>query len=272
MAEGNEPGVAEGGANEGGAGGGSTSWLESLNDDAKGFVANKGWATPQDAIESYRTLESFRGVPEDRLVKLPGDSNPEAWQQVFGKLGRPEEPKGYEVDFGETDPDGSFGEFFRNAAHKANLTAEQAKALGAEFAEATKANMTASQEQTAAQHDEQMRALKQEWGAAFDANMAKARTAAGRLGFDEATVDTLESVMGTAGVLKFVHGLAAKMGEDSFEAGSGSGDYGALAPAQAKARIAELKSDKDWAARYMKGDQAAIAEMERLQRYANGKA
>jgi len=60
------------------------------------------------------------------------------------------------------------------------------------------------------------------------------------------------------------------LGEHSLVQSSSSGSRGGgvMSSAQAKSRIEELKTDKDWSTAYMSGDKAKISEMERLTKIA----
>lgn len=111
--------------------------------------------------------------------------------------------------------------------------------------------------------------LKTEWGAGYDKQIEVAKRAAVGLGVDAKTIDALEGAMGYAKVMKFFNGLGSKMGEAEFVGGDGKGNFGAVAtPQAAAARIAELRKDQAFAARFVAGDVAAKAEMERLHKLA----
>lgn len=251
--------------------GGAPDWLSGFTDEGKGYVQNKGWKTPVEAIESYKSLEKFHGVPPEQLVKLPKDDNPEAWNEVFKKIGRPENADGYKLAMPEkSDPE--FAKWAKSAFHESGLTTKQAEKLASKWNEHVNGTLKSMSEQKAAQVTQESDGLKKEWGAAYDQNVNVAKRAAASFGIDAATIDKLEDAMGYAGVIKFMHGLGAKTGEASFVTGdsrqTGFQGGGALTPGQAKARITELRSDPGFVAKYVANDASAKAEMQRLHEFA----
>ena len=102
----------------------SGKWFDSFDADTKDYITQKGFGDAKSVVESYRNLEKLRGVPQDRLLKLPdanaGGDAPE-WNEVYNKLGKPATPEGYGLQ--AKDPKGSpFTDWAKGTFHKLNLT------------------------------------------------------------------------------------------------------------------------------------------------------
>lgn len=248
----------------------STEWTSGFADDLKGYVQNKGFKDPAAVVDSYRNLEKLVGVRE-RLVKLPEkDDDAEGWNQVYERLGRPKEAKEYEIKAPEGMGDEKFSEWAKGTFHELGLSKKQAEALAGKWNEYVKGSMGAQNEAYQAQLAEQETALKKEWGAAHDQNIQVAKKAVQAFGLDGATIDKLETAMGYAGVMKFMHTLGSKVGEDSFVGGDNRnpGFSNALSPEAALNRITTLRNDEGFIKKYVAGDASAKAEMERLHKMA----
>jgi hypothetical protein len=245
----------------------SSDWTSSLSEDVRGYVQNKGFKDPGAAIEAYRNLEKLRGVPEDRLLKLPEkDDDTQGWDGIYQKLGKPATPEGYKVQ----TKDAEFGKWAQGTFHELGLSTKQAEKLMGKW-NAYAENLNKGQLESYHQKVEQdNQSLKTEWGQAFDQNIGVAQRAARGLGFDATTIDALEKSMGFSGVMKLMHGLGAKMGEGNFVSGDArtSNFTGAMTPEAAKNRITALRSDPTFVQKYTSGDASAKEEMEKLHRFA----
>jgi hypothetical protein len=242
-----------------------------LDADTLGYVQTKGFKGVGDVVSSYRNFEKLQGVPADQIIKLPKPDDAAGWKGVWSRLGAPEKPEGYKLPV----PEGDKGEFAKVAAgwfHELGVPAKMAEAIAAKWNTYTAETMTSRTEQTKAKFTQESEVLKKDWGQAFDQNVARAQLAAGKLGFDEATIDAMENAKGFAWTMKFFSDLGAKMGESGFDTGDNSQPNqftgGMLTPAQAKAKIGMLQADREWSKKYVAGDATAKAEMENLHRLA----
>jgi len=250
---------------------GGNSWIDSLPADLQNVVTSKGFKEPSDVLNSYVNLEKLRGVPQERLLKLPEKPDDPAWNDIYFKLGKPETPSGYgfEQDKGGDD---RFTKWAEQTFHDLNLTSKQGKELAEKLNEFNRETMEIHQQQYNNMIAQEESKLKSEWGAAYDQNIGKAQIAAKNLGFDGELIDQLEQSMGYAGVMKFMHNLGSRMGEGKFIQGNQTMPNGMLTPDQARSRINSLKQDREWTNRYLKGDMEAKQEMEKLQKMAVGQA
>lgn len=97
------------------------------------YVKSKNWQSEDDAVKSYRELETAHS--KTKSLKLPTkESTPEEVDTFYNQLGRPEKPDGYEFQLSDKVPENFPYEedkatAFKTVAHKARLTGEQAQAL-----------------------------------------------------------------------------------------------------------------------------------------------
>ena len=96
------------------ANGQQQAWYGGYAEDIRGFVENKGWKDPSDAITGYINLEKYLGADKaGRGLVLPkDDAATDEWGQVYDRLGRPKSPDEYKLPV----PDGDTGEFAKMAA------------------------------------------------------------------------------------------------------------------------------------------------------------
>lgn len=240
-----------------------------LDADNLGYVQNKGFATPADAITSYRHLETLLGAPKDQIIRLPTDDKPEAWNPVYDRLGRPKDAADYKLPV----PQGADDAFAKTAAswfHENGLNTKQAQGLAGKWNEYAVTQRAANETATNERHGAEIAALKTEWGAAFTENSAVVDRAAQAFGMTTEHLAGLKSAMGPAAAMKFLHAIGSKVATDDSFVGGGtrSNTFGALTPAAAQSRIAELRADTAWTAKYVSGDREARMEMDRLHRFA----
>lgn len=245
-------------------------WTSGLNDDFKGFVQTKGFKDPQSALESYRNLEKLMGAPRERLLTIPEkDDDKVGWDNVHSRLGRPADPKEYKFELSPEAATPEFNDFIRNAFHELGITKKQGETLMTKYGEFFGQEVSKTHAEMQVQSDNQAKALKKEWGGAYDQNLQVAKNAATAFGFDGVKIDAMEAALGYDGVMKFLHDLGTKIGPHQFISGGNSnGGKQAFTPAGAQARIKELKADASFVSRYTKGDIEAKKEMEMLHSYA----
>jgi hypothetical protein len=105
-----------------------------LNEDNSTWLANKGFKSNDDIVNSYRNLERQLG----NAVTLPDETKPEEIQKFRAKLGVPDKPDGYELKLPDGLPEtmpypDEDVKAFREWAHDAGLTPKQAQALHDKF-------------------------------------------------------------------------------------------------------------------------------------------
>lgn len=250
---------------------GSTPWYGGFDPELKGYVETKGFPADGKGIEalanSYRNLEKHFGVPAEQLLKLPKDeADVEGWNKIYDRLGRPAKPDEYDIPVPE-GVDSKYAKFIADKMHKLGVSKKVAKELAAAQNEFITAEQAEAEKNYEATIKEQDKALRGKWGQAYDKNVQVARGAFAELGITAEHVTALEKVLGFSGVMEFFHGIGSKIGEDKFITGGNTEGFGgAMTPAAAQARIDAIKADPVMSQKYVNGDLAVRAEMDRLHR------
>lgn len=250
---------------------GNQDFYQSITDeDLRAFAQGKHLDSTDKVLRSYKELESLKGVPPERLVRLPEDiSTIEGIQDALGKLGLPEDPDGYDVLEGDDNKP------MRELFHKAKITSAQAKLL-AEGYDAHVQQLTEHQQKQAEQQSQlDLENLKREWGAAYDYNLSAARGIARKLELDVDTMASMEGALGTDKFMKLMATMGKMVGEGRAPDANGKdgNGFGApLTPAQARAKRDALLGDPEFQQRLMSSDarvrQAAMEERSRLSQLA----
>jgi hypothetical protein len=218
-------------------------------------------------LPMYRGAEQKLGVPADQVLRLPGkDAKPEEWKAVYQRLGAPDKPEGYEL----TAPEGDNGEFLKTASawfHEIGVPKSQAAALAGKWAEYTQAQKVAMDGQWNQRFDTEVAALKTEWGDSFDKNSDLASRVQRAGGWTTEQLQAMEKALGPKAFMAGFAKFGGMVGEHRFTGGEGEKQYG-MSSEGARSRIADLKKDQGWVAKYSSGDADAKAEWTRLHQIA----
>lgn len=236
-------------------------WFDGFPDaDLKGYVQNKGWKDPADLAVGYRNLEKLLGSEKVPLPK--GAEDKEGWSRVYDALGRPKAADDYKLPV----PEGGSPEFAKAAAgkfHELGLSANQAQALTEWYNSQAAEQMGAQTQQSAQKVEADLQALKGEWGQAWSENVSLGQRAAKEFGLDADKLNAMENALGTGEMLKLMARIGRGLTEHSFEGGKSTQGFG-MTPDAAKARISQLREDREWSTRYISGNTDARAEMAKL--------
>lgn len=248
----------------------STNWIEGLAPDLKEYATTKDFKDPGSVLDSYRNLEKTIGVPKERLLKLPEKADAPEWNEIYGRLGRPEKAEGYKIPV----PEGDKGEFAKTVApwfHEAGLSQKQAEKVASKWNEYIASEQKKVTDASTLDAGNAERELKTKWGAAYDQNLQAANQAAEKFGIDQTQADALKTAMGRPKAVEFLYNLAAKLGEADFVVGDG-GRPGAgkkFTPDQANQRIQSLKGDEEFGKKLAMGNSEAVDEWTKLHMMAN---
>lgn len=247
-------------------------WYDGFSDENKGYAQLKNFKDPQAVLESYRNLEKIHSTPQERILKLPEKADDPAWKDIYKRLGAPEKADGYEVKV----PEGmntEFAEWAKEQFHGLNLTKAQGDKLAAAWNERVQSEMTKHAEAMNDAMLQQEAKIKAEWGAAFEQNKDTVFKIAGAMGMTEEQAQAVSRVIGADTLNRMLLQVATKFGikfgEDTFRgegANSGSNNFGQMSPEAARARLSELRNDREWTTRYLNGGAQEAAEMNRLQK------
>lgn len=156
-----------------------------------------GWAaTLRPDQQGHELAKKFKKNPEvfDELVKLteqvgkaavpPADDAPaEEWAAYYQRLGRPEDPDGYELSAGDEDKE--LVEWYKAQAHNLGLPKKQAEQLFGAMMERREHAERERDSKVLRERDRVLQDLRQEWGDDFEANVQGARRLIGKFGGTE---------------------------------------------------------------------------------------
>ncbi len=255
----------------------STPWIDGVtNPDTKAWAEAKGLqnGSIDNVLGSYHNLEKLMGADKaGRTVTLLGDdATPEARNEFYTKLGRPETGDGYTFKL-DDGADTARLDAMRGKAHELGITDAQFSGLASADLEYLAGAQQASADEAVISKADAELQLKKEWGAAYDVKVAGIDVAAAKLGFSDDQLLGLHKAMGPVEAMKFVDGLNSKMGDHDFESGEGVMPNHKT-PQQAKTEMNELSMNKEfmdaWLDRAHPGHKAAVEKKSALARLASG--
>lgn len=248
-------------------------WFQGADPELVGHIQAQGWhEKPANevalaAIAEARRNAAFNGVPADKLVRLPDGPQDEAGLKAFrAKIGVPDDAKGYDFsalknDKGEPLLDQARTDFFANTALKLGIPKDAAVQLAQDFLAQENSTAAAQAADKTAKLTEEHKALDANWGQNKDANLFLAKKGAEKLGLTPEQVNSLENVVGYAGIMEALRKVGELAGEARFVSGNANVNGGIMTREQAVARKAELMKDSAWTSRYMAGGAAEGREM-----------
>lgn len=219
--------------------GGGTSdppaWTAQLKDDLKSntFFTQFGSVTDvgKFALEADGRLKEADGKLKNAVI-LPGEgSKDEDWNPVWGKLGKPEKPDGYQLKKSDKWPEGiPYDEneigWFRNMAHRHNLTQKMAEGIYNDYQELFIQAAKKQQEVLENEKNAALETMKKEWGEdGWKTNLALAGKAMETFGGPELKKFLDDSKLGNhPEMIKLFVTLGKAVSEDSFVKGKGGGE------------------------------------------------
>jgi len=154
------------------------SWKETISEEFRNDP-NISKFTEIDALaKSY--INATKMIGSDKIAVPTNNSTEDQWNEVYSKLGRPESPDKYKLDFkSEVAPvDEQAIKSFAEVAHKTGLNEKQAQAI-LDFYKQNSENsvqqLRIDTETAQAQAEQQ---LRQEWGKQYESNITKAASVA----------------------------------------------------------------------------------------------
>ena len=233
-----------------------------------------------DLAASYKSAASMVGMDKGRVVALPKDDDPAAWDGVYKQLGRPDKPEEYGV---KTDgPDGALWQKALPEMHKLGLNKRQVEGLSgmmaamgqehaAAFADPAVAVKTHLERVSAALTSETFAnataaGFKQEWGPEFEDKMHAAnRMATELVAMDpklaplfKAPQDGGSGLSNHPDIIRMLAAVGAKLAEPAgLTGGGGQNQARSMTPAEASTELSRLANDKEFAKRMDAGDREA---------------
>jgi hypothetical protein len=201
--------------------------------------------TMDDVVKGYYHAQKMVGA--DKVVVPTKASTPEQWKEYYTKIGLPNTVEDYKVELPATLNNPDFTKNLVAKAHEMNVLPEQLSSIVAEmekYNEQIIADYDASQlQEQAATAD----ALKKEWGADFQRNLASAQRVIKHFGGDEMLNQVLESPLANDGsFLRLMASISSKLTkEDTFSSDIVS-TFG-TSSADAKKKINEIYANPNHA-------------------------
>lgn len=225
-------------------------WREQISEDIRAQL-------PEDVDSLDKMAKEFVNarhlVGMDR-VPVPSkglDEDPAAWGEVFERLGRPREPKGYELSDvakdGKVQPKEEFVDGYRQKAHELGLSNTQAARLYDWFWETTAKEMdqiTGSLKERRENADAELDKL---YGNAKDEKVAAAKEAINQFapeGFHDFLRET--GLGNDPRMVQFAVKVADAMKEDTLGPATRRSSASTMTPDVAQARISEIMRDEAW--------------------------
>lgn len=235
----------------------------------KGYDVNDPAKVATELTKAYQSAEKLIGLPADRVLRLPADptKEPDAMKNIYQRLGMPLDPKDYDFP-ALKGQDGKYtDEGFADAMRAASASAFLPKDAAAKVAEAVVKYVNGVEEAEAGERAANLKTeretLVKNWGANHAQNLVIAKNAAVALKVKPETIQALESVAGYAAVMEMFREIGTKIGEAKFITSDGP-NSGVMTVADAQQKLAELKSDPAWVARYTNGGKAEFKQMQDL--------
>jgi len=178
----------------------------------------------EDFVKSY--LHAQKMVGADKIPVPNKHSTDEDWNEVFKRLGAPNNPEDYKYDIKDQELDSNQVQEFNKTAHRLGLLPKQAEGL-IKFYNELNGNIASSQEEQAAQAQLNTEAeLKKEYGPQYAKRLDQAK----RLAVNSLGQDFLENTYLKDGsrlgdnlqVIKAFSDLADKLSEDPIIQGDGT--------------------------------------------------
>ena len=263
-------------------------WRASLPEDIRDNPSLRDIKDVGNLAKSYLHAQKLVGMDRSKLLTVPGDdAEPEQWNEFYSKVGRPADPKDYalpvdKVEWDATVPrDEAMEQWFTKTAHEAGLTPRQAEKLFTSYVDQLKSAGQGMTQMLQQSYEQNVQALKTEWGMTYEKNVEAADAVIDKLGVPEfrQLLDAVAPGVGRLGdhpaLVKALYKVASIMGEDSVT-DRGKSENFAYSPGEAKQEIARRMGDKSFMEAYLKGDHPnhkfAVDEMARLHRAAGSGA
>lgn len=266
--------------------------LETPAEVAQGGSGHEFLSMIPEEIRNHPSLSPIKDVENlarsyvnaQRLIgadKIPMPVNPseEDLDRIYSRLGRPENPQGYEITVDGNIVTEEVAQDFAEVSHKLRLTPEQAKGIMDYYKSSVEQTNQSSVENAEQFRQTTEEALKSEWGRAYDQKLNQAVNAAKEFSNPEIfdlqlsdgsrLGDNAEFIKTFAKIAEFRQTVTS---EDTI---SENAQSNAMTPKQAQAEIDVILNDKShayWDKSNIVGRQQAIQRMQELMGMVHGEA
>jgi len=228
----------------------------------------------ENLARSYVNAQKLIGADK---IPMPVNPTDEDLDRIYGRLGRPESPEGYQIQADGTVITEEVANNFSDIAHKLRLNPQQAQGILDYYRSSMEQTTSLMAQETEQMKEQSEAALRQEWGLAYDQKVqAAAKVAqefAGESVFNLQLADgsalgnNPEFVKAFAKIAEFRQNVTS---EDTVAEISQSN---VMTPANAQAEIDAIMNDKThayWDRRNPTGRQKAVERVQFLMEQLHG--
>lgn len=220
------------------------SWKDSLPDDLKGAASLGTINSIEDLAKSYVNAQSTIGKRIENMTD-------EERLKYFPPQGRPETIDGYELSIPEgLEVKQELQDWFKQKSHDLNLPAEAATTLFKDYLEMTSETVREQSQLAEIKAQENVAELKRDFGPAYDERVAMANRALTQFGGD-AAIEAIQQagLQSNPAIVKMLAEAGKSLSEGKLVDSGNKGKFG-VTSAEAGAKIAELRQDRDFMKAY----------------------
>lgn len=214
-------------------------WLKGVPEELVKEPSVKNLPDLQSLVKSYVSAQKMIGA--EKVVIPKKDATAEQWGEFYKKVGLPEAIDKYALTKDEKSPmEQAFFDSFKEAAFKNGILPHQAQGLLSAFDNIAKTNTEKFAAEAKAQAENNITALKTEWGEAFGSKLEIIKETVDKFGGDD-----LRAVLQNAGLATnpVVAKALLQIGENLQE--KAPKGLESKTPGQVKSSIEEIMSDRN---------------------------
>lgn len=235
-------------------------WLKGVPEELVKEPSVKNLPDLQSLVKSYVSAQKMIGA--EKVVIPKKDATAEQWGEFYKKIGLPEQLDKYNITKDESSLlEPTFFDAFKEAAFKNGILPHQAQGLLSTFDNIAKTNTEKFSAEAKAQAENNITALKTEWGDAFGSKLEIIKETVDKFGGDD-----LRSVLQNAGLATnpIIAKAFLQIGENLQE--KAPKGLEAKSPGQVKQSIDEIMGDRNHPYHNPShiGHAAAVREVEAL--------
>lgn len=221
-------------------------WMDNLPDDLKKAPSLEAFSGKEleDLVRSYVNAQSVIGRRFEDLTD-------EQIKHYYGVMGRPESPEGYNLEAPEgVEINQEVTDWYKKTAHELDLDKDKASALYKSFLEFESEIVGKQQQLAEIQAEEDFKALKKDFGPAFDERVELANRALREFGGEEAIALFKEKgLSNNPAIVKMLANAGMTLAEGKFTEGNNTGKFG-MTSEEASGQISVLRKDPEFMKHY----------------------
>ena len=152
----------------------TSSWKDSISEEYRADPNIEKFTEIDALAKSY--INATRMIGQDKVAVPNENSTDDQWNEIYGKLGRPESPDKYKLEVqSETVPlDENTVKQFAENAHKLGLNNKQAQGVLEYYKNSMEGSLQQARIDTETAQANAEQELRKEWGRSYDENIKKA--------------------------------------------------------------------------------------------------